>query len=99
MSKNIIGEDEVRKIAHLARLSLSNIEMAKFTKELAVILEFIGKLNEADTSEAEPTSHVISGISNVFREDVLRESLPVEKALQNAPQKIGDFFGVPKVIE
>ena len=66
--------------------------------QLGDILEYIGLLDELDTSDVPPTSHVID-VSNVFREDEVRPSLPVEKGLSNAPEKAGTAFKVPRIIE
>ena len=89
---------DVEKIADLARLNLTSEEKNKFTKQFNLILEYFKKLNELDTSGIEPLSQPLN-ITNVFREDLVRESLPVEKALENAPDKAGNYFKVPKVIE
>jgi len=88
---------EVEHIAKLAKLEFSPEEKEKFTRQLAKILEYVEKLNELDTEQVEPTSHVIP-IRNVFREDTVRESLPREEALRNAPRSKLGFFSVPKVI-
>jgi len=88
----------VEHIAHLARLSLSEAEKAKFSLQLGSILEYVATLNELDTSGIEPTSHVLE-MNNVMREDALRSSLPLRAALANAPDRSGNFFRVPKIIE
>lgn len=93
-----ISREEVLHVAKLARLELSSEEIERLTDQLSNILTYVEKLNEADTKGVEPTSHVMS-ISNVFREDEARPSLPVEKALENAPDSDGAFFRVPKIIE
>lgn len=89
---------DVEYVARLARLKLTHDEKEKYARQLGDILNYINKLNELDTSKVEPTSHVIS-LSNVFREDKVRESLPAEEILSNAPQKSRGFFRVKKVIE
>jgi aspartyl-tRNA(Asn)/glutamyl-tRNA(Gln) amidotransferase subunit C len=89
---------DVEYVARLARLKLTQDEKEKYVRQLGDILNYINKLNELDTSKVEPTSHVIS-LSNVFREDKVRESLPAEEILSNAPQKSRGFFRVKKVIE
>lgn len=94
-----ITKDEVLYIANLARIKMSEEEVEKFTSQLDKILEYINKLNEIDTTEVEPLSH-IEEISNVMREDrVSNESFTSKEALEMAPDKEGDFFRVPKVIE
>jgi aspartyl-tRNA(Asn)/glutamyl-tRNA(Gln) amidotransferase subunit C len=93
-----ITREQVEHVAKLARLALSNEEKERFAAQLSQILTYVEKLNELDTSGVEPTSHVIP-LSNVFREDRSRPSLPREKLLQNAPESEGGFFRVPKIIE
>jgi aspartyl-tRNA(Asn)/glutamyl-tRNA(Gln) amidotransferase subunit C len=88
---------EVEHIAALARLEFSDDEKQKFTHQLNDILQYIEKLNELDTSNVEPLSHVIE-LNNVFRDDVVKPSIAAEEALKNAPAKVDTFFKVPKVI-
>lgn len=88
---------DVEHVAKLARLEFSEEEKQTFTRQLNQILEFIEKLNELDTTNVEPLSHVIE-LTNVFREDKVRPSSPVEEALKNAPSRTEKFFKVPKVI-
>ncbi len=88
---------DVEHIAKLAKLQFSEEEKVKFTEKFNDILAFIEKMNELDTSKVEPLSHVIE-LDNVFREDVVKPSLPTEDALKNAPAKTERFFKVPKVI-
>jgi len=89
---------DINHVAMLARLKLTDAEKEQFEKQVGSIINYIDKLNELDTSSIEPTAHVLP-ISNVFREDQLRTSLPREKALQNAPEKDDGFYRVPKIIE
>lgn len=93
-----ITRKEVEYVAHLARLRLSPEEAEKFTSQLDQILVYFEKLNQLDTSNIEPTSHPIPMV-NAFREDVVKPSIDVEEALVNAPDKEGNFFKVPKIIE
>jgi len=93
-----MDQAQVEQVAKLARLALHGEEAEQFGKELSKIFSYIEKLNELDTSEVEPTSHVLP-LANVFRDDVVRPSLPVAKALENAPERDGSFFKVPKIIE
>ncbi len=88
---------EVEKIAKLARIVLDDREKEELTGQMNEILAYIDKLNELDTDNIEPMSHPLD-LKNVFREDELKESLPQEKALENAPSKTDKFFKVPKVI-
>jgi len=88
---------DVEHIAELARLEFNDSEKQKLTHELNEILKYVEKLDELDTSNVEPLSHVIE-LNNVFREDVVQPSIPTEEALKNAPAKKDTFFRVPKVI-
>jgi len=88
---------DVEHVAALARLSFTDEEKQKLTAQLNEILRYMEQLNQLDTENVEPLSHVIE-LKNVFREDVLRPSLPREEALKNAPAKTEEFFKVPKVI-
>ena len=88
---------DVEHVAELARLSFSEEGKQKLAKELNSILGYMEQLNSLDTTNVEPLSHVIE-LQNVFREDVRKECLTREEALQNAPSKSEKFFKVPKVI-
>jgi aspartyl-tRNA(Asn)/glutamyl-tRNA(Gln) amidotransferase subunit C len=91
-------EFDVKKTALLARLNLKPDEAERLQKDLESILEYVKKLQALDTSEVPPTSHVLD-LENVFRPDVATESGVREKALRHAPQRDGNFFKVPKVVE
>ncbi len=93
-----LTKEEVEKVATLARLKFADEEIEKFISDLNRILEYIHKLNELDTEDILPTSHVVE-MKNVFRDDEVKESLPIEDVLLNAPEKKDRFFMVPKVIE
>jgi aspartyl-tRNA(Asn)/glutamyl-tRNA(Gln) amidotransferase subunit C len=93
-----INKQEVEKVAKLARLEISEAEQAAFVKQLSQILTHVETLKQYDTEGVEPTATVLGQV-NVFREDVVRPSLPVEKALANAPEREADGFAVPKIIE
>ena len=93
-----IDKNTVESTAHLARIELKSQELEKLFPQLQDILDFIDKLKEIDIKGIAPTSHILP-INNVLREDSLKESLPTEKVLLNAPCKEGNFFVVPKVIE
>ena len=99
MDSKKIDEKVVQYVAKLGRLSLSREDVKEFSRQLSVILEYINKLNEIDTGNVEPTSHALSDIKNIFREDKVLKSLSQEDVLENAPKKIKQFFGVPKIIE
>ena len=93
-----ITRQEVEKVAELARLEITSAEKEAFAKQLSQILTHVEKLKQYDTTGVEPTSTVFGQV-NVFRDDVTRPSLPVEKALANAPEREADGFCVPKIIE
>lgn len=93
-----ITAKEVRYVADLARLELSTEEVELFTGDMNRILDYMDQLDELDTSGVEPTSHVLS-LKNVFREDVVGESLTVDEVLANAPRREKGHFVVPKIIE
>ena len=99
MMADKIDKKIVEKVALLSRLTLDEKQTEKFSGQLNSILEYIDKLKEVDTENTLPTSHPIDSVKNVFREDVVKDSLNVEDAIKNAPKRINDFFGVPKVIE
>ncbi|MGD2080094.1 MAG: Asp-tRNA(Asn)/Glu-tRNA(Gln) amidotransferase subunit GatC [Nitrospirota bacterium] len=88
----------VDRIAGLARLSLSDYERESLLADLNNILSYVEKLNRLDISDVEPTSHVLD-LANVTREDEPRPSMPVDEALSNAPDRSGNFYRVPKIIE
>ena len=90
--------EDVQRVATLSRLKLSPEELQAMTTQLGRVLGYVQILNELDTEETQPAAHAVD-ISNVFRSDVVRESLPREAALANAPKTDGHFFQVPQVIE
>ncbi len=92
-----VTKNDVEHIAKLARLEFTEVEKEKFTHQLNSILTYIEKLNELDTSNVAPLSHVIP-LENIFRKDEVKPSLPISETLRNAPSKIETFFKVPKVI-
>jgi len=98
MAGTKIDEAQVRKVAKLSRLELTEAEVQEFTGQLSAILGYVEKMNELDTDRIEPLAHCLP-VSNVFREDRVTESLGTEKALANAPQRDGDFFKVPKILD
>ena len=93
-----LDKSQVRKVARLSRLELTEAEVEKFTGQLSAILDYVEKMNELDTENIEPLAHCLP-ISNVFRPDRVEESLGTEKALVNAPQRDGNFFKVPKILD
>jgi aspartyl-tRNA(Asn)/glutamyl-tRNA(Gln) amidotransferase subunit C len=90
----MIDRDQVLHVARLARLRLSDEEVDAMVEELPKILGHIEMMEELDLEGVEPTAHTVQ-IENVLREDVPRPSLPVEKALEQAPDPQPGGFGVP----
>ena len=93
-----ISKDDIIKVSELARLEFNEEELEKFTEQLGNILEYIEQLNELNTDNVEPTSHVLD-MSTPLREDKVEEWLSTEEVLKNAPESEDDFFVVPQVIE
>jgi len=93
-----IEQQTVKKIAHLARLELSEQEEVKMVEDLSKILDWMDQLKELDTSAVEPLTHMSEEV-NVFREDIAKNQLTREQGLKNAPKQDGEYFLVPKVIE
>lgn len=90
--------EEVRWVAHLARLELSDAELETMTRQLSAILDYVRQLQEVPTEGVEPLAHPLP-IQNVFRDDIPTPSLPVDAALANAPQRQRDFYSVPAVLD
>jgi aspartyl-tRNA(Asn)/glutamyl-tRNA(Gln) amidotransferase subunit C len=93
-----ITVEDVKHIARLSRLSMSDSEIEIFSGQLSSIIEYVEQLNSLDTGNIEPTSHVIP-LKNVMRNDILLGSLDRKIALQNAPDATDKFYRVPKIIE
>ena len=90
--------EEVEHVANLARLEFNEEELDQFTHQLGRILDYIGKLNELDTTDVPPTSHVLP-IHNVSKEDAVKPSYDRELVFATAPKTEEGHFEVPKVIE
>lgn len=90
--------DDVRHIAKLSRLSLTDKEIEKFRTQMTAILEYITKLNEVDTSSVQPTVNT-TGILNRMRDDEIGDSFSSHQATSNAAKHSGSFFIVPNVFE
>ena len=92
-----ITREEVEHVADLAKLNLSEEELARMTGQLDTILSYVAKLDELDTAQVTPTTHAFS-INNAFREDEVQDSLPRDEALANGPKVNDEAFIVPKII-
>ena len=93
-----LTRQEVEKVALLARLKLSPSEVDGMLEQLGKILGYVEQLDQVDTANVEPMAHALP-MQNVFRDDVILPSLPVEQALANAPKRSGDFYAVPAVLD
>ncbi len=93
-----INEEQVRHVAHLARLAVTDEEVAQFTGQLEKILGFAEQLNELDTTGVEPTTHVLD-LKNVLRKDEVRPSLPRTEVARLAPDWEDGQVRVPAVFE
>ena len=92
-----IDKTQVKKIAKLSRLDLTDEELVEFTDQLSAILGYVEKINELDTENVQPLAHCLP-IHNVFREDIIKPSLGTEKTLANAPKRDENFFKVPRIL-
>ena len=93
-----ITAKDVDHVALLSRLELTEEEAGKFTGQLNSILDYVEVLNSVDTSQVEPTAHVLP-VKNVMRPDEVRPSLDRKLALSNAPEQEDGYFIVPKIVE
>ena len=93
-----IDRQHLDKIAHLARLEFDEKDAGKMMRDMTAIVDWVEKLNEVNTDGIEPLTTMSYEI-NAWREDEVKEHLPHDKALLNAPKKDNDYFRVPKVIE
>jgi len=93
-----LTRQDIESVAYLSRLELSEEEKEKFTGQINRLLENFEKLQELDTENVEPTSHVIP-VANVFRKDESRPSLPADEVVSNGPQVAENCFVVPRVVE
>jgi aspartyl-tRNA(Asn)/glutamyl-tRNA(Gln) amidotransferase subunit C len=90
--------EQVRWVAHLSRLQLTDAEVAQMTPQLNSIVGYVDQLQKIDTTGVEPLAHALEQV-NVFREDGLRPSLTPDQALANAPERSGNLFQVPAVLD
>lgn len=98
MAETILSADDVRAIADLARLELSDEDVALYQRQLSAILDYFQKLEELDTSHIDPTSSVLP-LTNVMRLDQAGPALSVDEALANAPDSDGEQFRVRAVLD
>jgi aspartyl-tRNA(Asn)/glutamyl-tRNA(Gln) amidotransferase subunit C len=94
----MIDRKDVEHVARLARLALTEAELERMRAELAAILQYIEKLKAVDVTGVEPTSHAVP-LVNVMREDDVVPPFEREAMMGNAPERSGEFFRVPRIIE
>ncbi|MFP6764734.1 MAG: Asp-tRNA(Asn)/Glu-tRNA(Gln) amidotransferase subunit GatC [Planctomycetaceae bacterium] len=94
----MLNREDVEKVAGLARLKLTDAEIAAMTEKLGRMIDYVTVLDGVDVAGIEPMAHV-ADVANVFREDSVRDSLSREDALANAPATDGRFFLVPQILE
>ncbi|MCI8836824.1 MAG: Asp-tRNA(Asn)/Glu-tRNA(Gln) amidotransferase subunit GatC [Hungatella sp.] len=95
---NIISDETIKYVGILAKLELSQEEKESAGKDMGRMLDYIDKLNELDTSDVEPMTHIFS-MNNVFREDVVTNGDDRSRMLENAPQQKDGAFKVPRTVE
>ncbi|GAA5417452.1 aspartyl/glutamyl-tRNA(Asn/Gln) amidotransferase subunit C [Paraliobacillus ryukyuensis] len=93
-----ISKEQVKHVAHLARLAITDEEVEKMTKQLGDIINYAELLNELDTDNVEPTTHVLD-LKNVMRKDEPKKWIEKEDALKNAPDQQDGQFRVPSILE
>ena len=94
----MISRENVLHVARLARLALSDAEVERMREQLNAILAHIDALTAVDTAGVEPTSHAVPQF-NVMRDDEPLPSFPRDEMLANAPDRAGELFRVPRIIE
>jgi aspartyl-tRNA(Asn)/glutamyl-tRNA(Gln) amidotransferase subunit C len=92
-----ISADDVRKVAHLARLDLAEATIATYTSQLERILDYVAHLEQVDTEGVPPTTRAVE-VVNVTREDTVNPTPVREELLNLAPEREGDFLRVPKIM-
>ena len=98
-NNNSISTDDVKHIAKLAKLTLTDDEVTKFSDQLSDVIGYVEKLDELDTEDVEPTFQVLDGTTNVLREDIVEPSLTQGEALYNGKKTHDGYFVVDRLIE
>lgn len=98
LSRLLLDDATVRHVAHLARIAISEQEASLYSEQLSKILEYVGLLNEVNTDAVDPTEHPLEA-TDVMRSDIPVAPVATESALRNAPDKQGECFRVPRVLE
>jgi aspartyl-tRNA(Asn)/glutamyl-tRNA(Gln) amidotransferase subunit C len=94
----VLDDATVRHVAHLARIAITDDEVRLYAQQLSRVLDFVGQLNELSTENVPPTEHPLES-AGVVRADAVGPVSSTADALCNAPDRHGDFFRVPKVLE
>lgn len=92
-----LSEEEVEHIAWLARIELSDSEKLLFTRQFNIILENFRVLDEVNSRGVKPILHILN-LTNIFRKDIVEDSMPIDLALANAPRKEKGYFKAPKIV-
>ncbi len=95
--KALISRDQVAHVAWLAKIKLTEEELELFARQLNEVLGYFRKIDEVDTRGIEPTYHILD-VKNVFRKDSPEFSLPLDKSLQNAPQRERNYVKAPRIL-
>lgn len=95
---SFISKEQVKNIAHMVRIEITDEEAENYTKKISSVLEFAHQMSELNTDEVEPTTHGII-LDNVLRQDEPIKSLSQKDALKNAPEKLDGHFKVPSIME
>ena len=90
--------EDVRHVAHLARLDIADEDLEQFVSQLSDILAYVDKLSAVTTGDVKPMAQAVS-LVNVLREDEVKDAFPLARILANAPAAVDDMFEVPKIIE
>ncbi len=93
----MLDREQVKKVAHLARLEVTETEVEQFTTQLSSVLEYFDQLSELDTENIPPTTRAID-LSNITRQDTAEVYTEREAILNQAPEQDGDYFKVPQIL-
>tara|TARA_B100001142_G_scaffold330394_1_gene399182 strand:+ start:21675 stop:21962 length:288 start_codon:yes stop_codon:yes gene_type:complete len=93
-----LSEQDIEYVAKLARISIDQNDLNDFADDLSVCLDYFALINEIDTSNVNPTSQS-NNLTNVMREDEVKDNMQIDEVLSNAPEHIDGFIKIPKVID
>tara|TARA_B100000700_G_C14767725_1_gene725231 strand:- start:208 stop:495 length:288 start_codon:yes stop_codon:yes gene_type:complete len=94
---NQISKADVKKVARLSRLDIPDQDLETFTSQLKKILDYIEQLNSIDTENIKPTTRAVE-VVNSFRPDIVKQTQFRDDLLDNAPEREGEFYKVPKIL-